>query len=258
LSNLKRRRIVQRHYEVDSQADVAASKVASEVVAAAAAARNREDGDEGEVDHASSPWRQASALALLNGVTLVWGTQHAVIKLAIDTPAGSPAILTLARFGLAALLFAPWLPRPSTSSSSAPTGPAALEAPSVSRTNGGIAAAVPPPSSVAWRAGAELGCWMFAGYALQAVRRPYGDARQCARVVDIESFSVLNSQIVPTNFFQHYMCVLLGGAGDDHGKQICVPPLLERETRPGVQVRAVGLSCSDHACVVISPVVVGG
>lgn len=85
------------------------------------------------------------SLVLLNFVTVLWGSQHAVIKMAVDS-SGSPATLTLARFGIAALIFSPWLPvrdDPSRGNTSVGPGP--------------------------WRAGVELGCWMFAGYALQAI-----------------------------------------------------------------------------------------
>ena len=127
-----------------------------------------------EVDGYSNPWwRKASALALLNVVTLVWGTQHAVIEVAIDSPAGSPAILTLARFGLAALLFAPWLPLPDMSQNNQELSSDALEGSSTGSVRELDRSSDPsaPTVNKVWLAGAELGLWMFAGYALQAVRR---------------------------------------------------------------------------------------
>ncbi|CAM9397557.1 unnamed protein product, partial [Laminaria digitata] len=48
-------------------------------------------------------------LALLNAVTLLWGTQHAVIKLVLQEDL-SPGVTNFARFGIAALLFSPWTP----------------------------------------------------------------------------------------------------------------------------------------------------
>ena len=51
------------------------------------------------------------AVIALNLVTLLWGSQHAVIKELVDLTA-SPALVNAARFDLAALLALPWLPRP--------------------------------------------------------------------------------------------------------------------------------------------------
>lgn len=82
-----------------------------------------------------------SSLALLNVVAVIWGTQHAVIKLAVEGGI-SPAALSAARFAIAATAATPLLPR----------GP-------------GAAVAV----RAALRPGLELGAWMTAGYALQAV-----------------------------------------------------------------------------------------
>ncbi|CAM9971238.1 unnamed protein product, partial [Ectocarpus fasciculatus] len=48
-------------------------------------------------------------LALLNTVTLLWGTQHAVIKLILQEDL-SPGVTNFARFGIAALIFSPWTP----------------------------------------------------------------------------------------------------------------------------------------------------
>lgn len=158
---------IQRSYTSDNQGeDINLPEITS------GASRSLDVEDDGD----SSPWwRKASALALLNVVTLVWGTQHSVIKVAIESPAGSPAILTLARFGLAALLFAPWLPLPDITQITRGSSSDDVEVPPTSgatsedfRSSG---ASTPSANSV-WLAGAELGLWMFAGYALQAVRRP--------------------------------------------------------------------------------------
>jgi hypothetical protein len=96
-----------------------------------------------------------------------------VIKVAIDSPAGSPAILTLARFGLAALLFAPWLPLPDMSQNNQELSSDALEGSSTGSVRELDRSSDPsaPTVNKVWLAGAELGLWMFAGYALQAVRR---------------------------------------------------------------------------------------
>ena len=137
------------------------------------------------------------AAALLNAVTILWGTQHAVIKLAVTTT-DSPAELNFARFFIAALLCAPLLPSfdnkaydDSGSSRSLPDAVAPAAAPSASSPGGdyspigdtaasasaaAAAAAAATPAAIStssplatWRAGAELGVWMFLGYAFQAV-----------------------------------------------------------------------------------------
>ncbi|GAB0496533.1 hypothetical protein MMPV_007846 [Pyropia vietnamensis] len=82
--------------------------------------------------------RRAMPLLLLNAVTILWGSQHAVIKLAVD--GAPPSAVTLARFGIAAAAAAPFLPSPAT-----------------------------PGGRRTWAAGTELAAYMFAGYAFQAV-----------------------------------------------------------------------------------------
>jgi hypothetical protein len=46
---------------------------------------------------------------ILNGVTLVWGSQHAVIKNVIDEGC-SPGLTNFARFAIAAVCFCAWTP----------------------------------------------------------------------------------------------------------------------------------------------------
>jgi hypothetical protein len=46
---------------------------------------------------------------ILNGVTLVWGSQHAVIKNVIDEGC-SPGLTNFARFTIAAVCFCAWTP----------------------------------------------------------------------------------------------------------------------------------------------------
>jgi hypothetical protein len=75
------------------------------------------------------------AFVLLNLVTILWGTQHAVIKSTLSAVPDTAGLINLLRFGLASLLFLPWTPN------------------AFKEENKGI-----------WKAGAELGLWMFAGY----------------------------------------------------------------------------------------------
>lgn len=81
-------------------------------------------------------------MILLNIVTVLWGTQHSVIKLAVDSDHSSPASLNFARFLLAALVSAPFLPSLPRLGRSLP---------------------------LVWARGLEQAGWMFAGYAAQAV-----------------------------------------------------------------------------------------
>lgn len=71
----------------------------------------------------------------------MWGTQHSIIKLAVDSAHSTPASLNCARFFLAALVSAPFLP----------------PLPRLSRL------------PLVWTRGLEQAAWMFAGYAAQAV-----------------------------------------------------------------------------------------
>lgn len=135
-------------------------------------------------------------LALLNGVTLLWGTQHAVIKLVLEADL-SPGVTNFARFGLAALLFSPWTPGLLKNPPPLPFSSAAD-----ADDRGEISAALPEGAALTgqeigcdsscsdrggggrssraaetWRAGAELGVWMFLGFAFQAVGLGFTTAR---------------------------------------------------------------------------------
>jgi hypothetical protein len=46
---------------------------------------------------------------LLNGVTVIWGTQHAVLKMLLEDGC-SPALVNAVRFGVAATLLTVWTP----------------------------------------------------------------------------------------------------------------------------------------------------
>jgi hypothetical protein len=89
----------------------------------------------------------ALPFVLLNMVTVLWGTQHAVIKSTLLNAPDSPGLMNFCRFALASLLFIPWTPNPAKEE------------------DRGL-----------WRAGVELGLWMFLGKLLppsfSLVRRP--------------------------------------------------------------------------------------
>ena len=111
----------------------------------------------------------ATALLILNGVTVLWGSQHAVIKSVVDAT-GSPEALNAVRFGIAALVALPFAPE----------------------LVGG------DDSDDTWSAGAELGCWMFAGFALQAVGLQLTSASRSAFLL------YLNVKLVPVLAFLLY------------------------------------------------------
>ena len=112
----------------------------------------------------------ATALLILNGVTVLWGSQHAVIKSVVDAT-GSPEALNAVRFGIAALVALPFAPE----------------------LFGGD-----DDSDDTWSAGAELGCWMFAGFALQAVGLQLTSASRSAFLL------YLNVKLVPVLAFLLY------------------------------------------------------
>lgn len=131
-------------------------------------------------------------LALLNGVTLLWGTQHAVIKLILQENL-SPGVTNFARFGIAALLFSPWTPgvlrdppsvvdmlagnrrAPSLAKGAVAGKEVGDGGRGDTRSDGG---GLSSSSAVdTWRAGAELGAWMFLGFAFQAVGLGFTTAR---------------------------------------------------------------------------------
>lgn len=116
-------------------------------------------------------------LALLNAVTVLWGTQHAVIKLILQGNL-SPGVTNFARFGIAALMFSPWTPGLLRDPPPLPFSPATVvtdaadgEQDGEGEKDGGGAAAE------TWRAGAELGLWMFLGFAFQSIGLGFTTAR---------------------------------------------------------------------------------
>ena len=123
---------------------------------------------------------------LLNFVTVLWGSQHAIIKLALEDGGSdtSPAELNLFRFLLAAGVFVP----AALVSSLGRGGGAArgeLEAPGAAgMERGGIGDSV-------YAAGAELGLYTFLGYAMQSIGLQYTSASRSAFLL------YLNVKLVP-------------------------------------------------------------
>ncbi|CAM9585954.1 unnamed protein product, partial [Phaeothamnion confervicola] len=124
----------------------------------------------------SLPFKEVLPVVLLNAVTILWGTQHAVIKFILDEGGCTPGMLNFARFGLAALVFAPWtpgllaepLPLPF---SNLDLGRSEDDRAGADTCTSADAEAQPAAATTvaAWRAGSELGLWMFLGFGFQAV-----------------------------------------------------------------------------------------
>ena len=122
-----------------------------------------------------------SSIAWLNVVPIIWGTQHAVIKMVVSDSSDTAAPFTLLRFGLAALLASPYLfpgggLSSSLSSSSSlfpnnnPPNPTTSENNHNTTTTTAMERRrIHSKSLLPWRWGVEMGVWMFLGFAFQAV-----------------------------------------------------------------------------------------
>ena len=144
---------------------------------------------------------------LLNLVTVLWGSQHAIIKLALQDASSdtSPAELNLFRFVLAAGVFVP----AALVSSSGRAGSVVREgeaAPGADAAGAGggrqeeaeLAGSSAPgrdggsgAGGSVWAAGAELGLYTFAGYAMQSIGLQYTSASRSAFLL------YLNVKLVP-------------------------------------------------------------
>jgi drug/metabolite transporter (DMT)-like permease len=91
-----------------------------------------------------------SSIFLLNLVAVIWGTQHAVTKMVVDDSEAS--LFTLLRFSLAALIASPYTPGLS----------------SLFRQDVDSEPVDADEVKNVWRWGAEMGIWMFLGFAFQA------------------------------------------------------------------------------------------
>jgi drug/metabolite transporter (DMT)-like permease len=138
-----------------------------------------------------------SPIVWLNGVAILWGSQHAVIKTILiddnhnDDNNNGPANLLLLRFGLAALLaLAPkLLTRPESSSSTAAAAVGTKE------NHNGVQSLSSftflSIDATTWRWGIELGMYMFLGFLFQAIGLQYTTAQKSAFLL------YLNVKFVP-------------------------------------------------------------
>ena len=100
----------------------------------------------------------ATSIFLLNLVAIIWGTQHAVIKMIINDT--DPSYYSLLRFGLAALLASPYTPGLKYLILDDETSSAGDDDDSIKKSD---------QLRKAWRWGLEMGLWMFLGFSLQAI-----------------------------------------------------------------------------------------
>ena len=105
------------------------------------------------------------AVGVLNVATLIWGSQHAIIKEVVAD--ASPSSTNAARFLIAAVASLPFLPGTPWRQSTAAT------------------------ASATWKDGLELGGWSFLGFALQAIGLQYTTASRSAFLL------YLNVKFVP-------------------------------------------------------------
>lgn len=121
-------------------------------------------------------WKGTLAISL---VTVLWGSTFAIIK---DTMSMlSPAWVMLLRFGIALLIFLPWLRR----------------------------------KKIAWRASAELGLWLWMAYASQTVGLQYTSAGRCAfitatMVIFVPLFQRLGGKKIASHVWWSALGALLG------------------------------------------------
>lgn len=120
------------------------------------------------------------SIILLNLVAVIWGTQHAVIKTVVDGggEGSTAAYFTLARFGLAAALAAPYTPgwgqqkpdqRQLQLVEQSANGGDTKYALANEKKDDLIITTTISSGRLAWKYGAELGLYMFLGYAFQAI-----------------------------------------------------------------------------------------
>ena len=92
------------------------------------------------------------SVLLLNLLAVIWGCQHALIKMVVSDPTVETSAFTLLRFSLAAVLASPYLPGPPSFFNQEPSEAAKNE-----------------KLKATWKWGLEMGFWMFLGFSLQAI-----------------------------------------------------------------------------------------
>jgi drug/metabolite transporter (DMT)-like permease len=134
------------------------------------------------------------SIFLLNLVAVIWGSQHAVIKMVVDDSEAS--LFTLLRFGLAALIASPYTPGLS----------------SLFRQDDDSEPVDADEVKKAWRWGAEMGMWMFLGFSFQAIGLASTTAQRSGFLL------YLNVKFVP--FFARFLL----------GREISIPTWVSAAT----------------------------
>lgn len=156
------------------------------------------------------------AVLVLGLVTVLWGSQHAIIKYTLASGANDSlqaASLNLVRFTLAALCFCPFLPSPGSLLDQSRAGGM-----------GEVRA------RLEWRAGAELGFWLFLGFCLQALGLLYTTAQRSGlllylnvKLVPFFAFSIFGRK-VPLSAWLSAVAAFLGTTLVALDDQAGVPP----------------------------------
>eukprot|EP00928_Gymnodinium_smaydae_P098109 TRINITY_DN9049_c0_g1_i2.p1 TRINITY_DN9049_c0_g1~~TRINITY_DN9049_c0_g1_i2.p1 ORF type:complete len:364 (+),score=34.79 TRINITY_DN9049_c0_g1_i2:80-1171(+) len=138
-------------------------------------------GEKDDSSHWSSSALFYTSVLGLVLVTIIWGTQHATVKIILQPNGDSSllrgALLNTLRFYLAAICFLPWLPR---------TGQ--MDARSDDGQNREADASLP---YIEWKAGLELGCLQLCGFSFAAVGLAYTSAQRSCLLL------YLNVKFVP-------------------------------------------------------------
>lgn len=103
------------------------------------------------------------SVLLLNFVAVIWGSQHAVVKMVVDDC--DAASFSFARFALATALASPFTPEIGSFLKQTLNEETLLEEDD-------------EQNVLAWKWGIEMGLWMFLGYAFQAVGLEYTTAQR--------------------------------------------------------------------------------
>lgn len=136
----------------------------------------------------TSPSSNGNALLALNLVTLIWGSQHAIIKDLVDSC--PPAAINAVRFSSAALLASPWLPGAKWSDTSISIQKELPSNDYLQKNETRTYLEIVDDQAI-WQSGVQLGGWMFAGYALQAFGLQFTTASRSAFLL------YLNVKLVP-------------------------------------------------------------
>jgi drug/metabolite transporter (DMT)-like permease len=170
-----------------------------------------------------------TAIALLNVVAIIWGTQHAIIKLVIDDT-GDPSLFTLVRFTIAAIVSSLYLLLPiqlstpiteskcSSSSNSLSTGSSSDSSTSTTQLNSNSTTTSTTNTTntndllLLGRWGLEMGIWMFLGFSFQAIGLEYTTAQQSGfllylnvKFVPLLSFLLFQKPISTTSWISAFV-----------------------------------------------------